>query len=261
MMDLKIMTFNVLNGWNTTHIGKRDDLAAEVILTEHPDVLCLQEFDPCYRLAEDPLQELISTHYTEIGDAHTSWNPIFYDREKLRPVEYGEIPFDRGTVYDYPKGGRSGFRTIFYALLENIHNGMRFLVLNLHYDMCKESDERIKNQSDESRQAVELARSLSAQHDVDALLVTGDYNSRIDGTPCAYMLQNGFVDTHALAAVADDRASCSKLGEPLWGNYSHAIDHIFYLGKRPLNVASYRTIDSIRDASDHAPVLIELSLC
>ena len=54
MMDLKIMTFNVLNGWNTTHIGERDDLAAEVILTEAPDVLCLQELDPCIAERKTP---------------------------------------------------------------------------------------------------------------------------------------------------------------------------------------------------------------
>ena len=33
-MDLSIMTFNVLNGWNTNKIGERDDLAASVILSE-----------------------------------------------------------------------------------------------------------------------------------------------------------------------------------------------------------------------------------
>lgn len=259
-MQLRIMTFNVLNGWNTTNIGNRDDLAASVILAARPDVLCLQEFDPCYRLAEKPLQELIAPHYVEIGTDKNSWNPIFYNWEKLRPVAYGEVDFEKGTCYNYPRGGTSRFRTIFYALLETLDGGNRFLTLNLHYDMCKEPELRFENQADESRQAVALAKTLAAQHGVDALLVTGDYNSRIDGVPCTYMLQNGFVDTHAVAEKRDDRGSCSRLGEPLWGDYSHAIDHVLYLGSRPMTVASYQTIDSIRDASDHAPVLVDLSL-
>ena len=254
------MTFNVLNGWNTTKIGERDDLAAEVILSEHPHVLCLQEFDPCYRMADAPLQELIASRYTEAGDAHTSWNPIFYDHDKLRAVEFSEVPFVRGTVYNYSQGGLSGFRTIFYALLETLDTKERFLVLNLHYDMCKDRELCLENQADESRQAVALAEQLSAQYGVDALFVTGDYNARIDGVPTAYMLQNGFVDTHALAAERDDRGSCSKLGEPLWGGYDAAIDHILYRGTRPLAVHRYQTVDSIRAASDHAPVFAEMTL-
>lgn len=259
-MQLRIMTFNVLNGWNTTQIGSRDDLAASVICSERPDVLCLQEFDPCYREAEQPLQELIAAHYTEVGDAHVSWNPIFYDHKILRPLAHGEVDFARGTSYNYPRGGTSRFRTVFYALLETLDGADRFLVLNLHYDMCKEEELRIANQADESRQAVALAGELMAKHGIDALFVTGDYNARIDGVPTTYMLENGFVDTHALANEADDRGSCSQLGKPLWGNYAHAIDHVLYLGSRPLTVHRYQTVDSIRDASDHAPVIVDLSL-
>lgn len=259
-MKLKIMTFNVLNGWNTTGIGVRDDLAADVILTESPDVLCLQEFDPCYRLAERPLQELIADRFEEAGEAHTTWNPIFYNRERLRLIAFGEEPFEKGTVYAYSQGGLSGFRTVFYALLEERESGERLLVLNLHYDMCKDPAVLAENQASESRQAVALAKRLMAEHAVQALLVTGDYNSRVGGVPCAYMLENGFVDTHAVALESDDCGSCSRLGEPLWGDYSHAIDHVFYAGTRKLTVQKYQTIDSIRDASDHAPVCVTLEL-
>lgn len=259
-MELKIMTFNVLNGWNTTNIGQRDDLAAAVILEQRPDVLCLQEFDPCYRRAEQPLPELIAAHYSEVGDAHTTWNPIFYNKERLRPIVFGEVPFTQGTVYDYPCGGRSGFRTIFYALLEDLQSGARFFVLNLHYDMCRDPAVLQANQESESRQAVALAADLMTEHGIDALFVTGDYNARIDGAPCRYMLESGFVDTRALAARKDDSGSCSQLSKPLWGDYSQAIDHVLYLGKSPLTVSEYRTVDSIRDASDHAPVQVSLQL-
>ena len=83
-MDLKIMTFNVLNGWSTSNIGKRDDLAASAILEHKPDIIGFQELDGNYRLAEKPLPELISPKYSETGENHTSWNPIFYNTERLR---------------------------------------------------------------------------------------------------------------------------------------------------------------------------------
>lgn len=259
-MELKIMTFNVLNGWNTTKIGERDDLAATVILEQMPDVLCLQEFDPCYRDAEHPLQELIAPIYAETGNAHTTWNPIFYNREKLHPVAFGEIPFEKGTRHNYPRGGLSAFRTVFYALLESKDGRRRILVLNLHYDMCKDVEVCLENQADESRQVVALAEELIRSYSPDALLVTGDYNSRIEGVPCAYMLAHGFTDTHAVASEKDDQGSCSQLGKPLWGDYSHAIDHVLYRADRPVRVLRYQTIDSIRDASDHAPVCVTLCL-
>ena len=127
------MTFNVLNGWNTVNIGMRDDLAASVVLEELPDVVGFQEFDTCYRLAENPLPTLISEYYEEAGDAHTTWNPIFYKKERFTLIEFGEEEFVKGTVYEYPLGGHSGFRTACYALFEEKESGEKFLLLNLHH--------------------------------------------------------------------------------------------------------------------------------
>ena len=258
-MDLKIMTFNVLNGWNTTKIGIRDDLAAEAIGKQSPDLLCLQEFDPCYRGAEQPLQQLIAPLYAEAGEGST-WNPVFYRKDRLTLLSCGEVPFERGTTYPYPRGGISGFRTVFHVLLEDKTDGKRILVMNLHYDMCKDKEALLENQAHECRQAVALATALEEAATPDVTLVTGDYNARITGVPCVYMLENGFTDTHESALEKDDRGSCSPLGEPLWGNYSHAIDHVLYRARGPVTVLRYLTVDDIRAASDHSPVCVTLRL-
>lgn len=261
-MKLKIMSFNVLNGWSKTDIGIRDDLAASVVLSEMPDVIGFQEFDPCYRLADAPLQELIAEHYSEAGDAHTTWNPIFYNKERFRLLECGEIPFEKGTVYQYPRGGLSGFRTVSYALLEEISTKESLIHLNLHYDYnSKDASLTAENQLDESRQVIELSKELLKKHGTRALFVTGDYNSKVDGVPCAEMLTHGFVDTHAIAIEKDDKGSCTALGKALWGEYKNAaIDHVFFMGERELRVDKYETVDSIRDASDHAPVLVTVEI-
>ena len=261
-MKLKIMTFNVLNGWNTENIGERDDIAANKILSFEPDVIGFQEMDDCYRHAQAPLGELIGDKYAEAGEAHVTWNPIFYKKDKFTCVTFGEEELEKGTSYDYPKGGRSRFRTVCYAVLEENDSRERFIILNLHYDYNGKSAELTsENQAHESAQVIALAESLIERCKADALFVTGDYNSRIGGVACVKMLEGGFVDTHALAEEKDDKGSCARLGEPLWGNYENAaIDHVFYMGKKELRVTKYQTVEDIRAASDHAPVLAAVKI-
>ena len=260
-MMLKIMTFNVLNGWNTTNIGNRDDSAAEAVLAEFPDVLCLQEFDPCYRDAENSLSELIESSYTEVGEEKISWNAIFYNRDKIIPKAWGEKPFKKGTVYDYPRGGVSGFRTVRYALLHSIEDNTEFLVLNLHYDMCPDSETLKLNQLDESAEVVSLSEELIREYRVQSVFVTGDYNSNINGVPTVYMLNNGFLDTRAIASKSDDKATHAPLGKPITQNYERdGIDHIFYKGNTKIQVLEYKTLDNVRDASDHSPVCVTVNL-
>ena len=261
-MEIKIMTFNVLNGWNTSNIGERDDIASNKILSLDPDVVGFQEMDDCYRLAQVPLSELISEKYAEAGKAHVTWNPIFYKKDKFICIVFGEEEFEKGTSYDYPKGGRSRFRTVCYAVLEDKASKARFILLNLHYDYNGKSAElTAENQEDESGQVISLAKSLLERYEADALFVTGDYNCRIGGVACVKMLEGGFVDTHALAEEKDDRGSCARLGDPLWGYYENAaIDHVFYMGKKELRVTKYQTVEDIRAASDHAPVLVTVEI-
>ena len=260
-MMLKIMTFNVLNGWNTTNIGNRDDSAADAVLAELPDVLCLQEFDPCYRDATNPLSELIESSYTEVGEEKISWNAIFYNYDKVIPKAWGEKPFNKGTIYEYPRGGLSGFRTVRYALFHSIEDNTEFLVLNLHYDMCADFENLKLNQLDESAEVVSLVEKLIIEYGVQSVFVTGDYNSNINGVPTVYMLNNGFLDTRAIALKSDDKATHAPFGKAITENYEHdGIDHVFYKGTENLKVLEYKTLDNVRDASDHSPVCVTVNL-
>ena len=260
-MKITIMTFNVLNGWNTSKIGMRDDLAASAILSKMPDVIGFQELDPFYRLADNSLPLLISEHYVEASNAQMSWNPIFYKKDRFNLIDSGEQVFEKGTVYVYPKGGYSGFRTVNYALLEDISSKESFIVFNLHYDFNKDCQITTENQLFESDQVISLAQKLVNKYGVNALFVTGDYNSKIDGTACVNMLQHGFTDTHRIALKKDDKGTCAKLGADLFGDYEGAaIDHVFYIGERALRVNEYETVDNVRDASDHSPVLVTVEL-
>ena len=254
---LKIMTFNVLNGWNTANIGTRDDLTAEKILALMPDVVGLQEFDDYYRNAMGTtLAEMLSEHYAEAGVEALSWNPIFYNASTLELVQCGHEDYAVGTSYDtYVYQGQKGsrFRTIAWALFQHKASGQRFLVCNTHFDV---KEEKIPPQVAQLQSRVtELRNELG----VSTVLLMGDLNSNTSSAPAQSLFDYGFQDTHELAQTKDNSHSCGKLGEPITGTYRGAIDHVYCIGER-IAVASYVTVTDMRDASDHCPVVVELEL-
>ena len=99
--EIKLTSFNVLNGWKrgcpvyrTMH--ERSKKATEFILGELPDILCLQEFDYYYR-NDSEISVALQTVYAEADTRDEtpskSWNPIFYDKSKLKLIESGGYDF------------------------------------------------------------------------------------------------------------------------------------------------------------------------
>ncbi len=265
-MNLKIMSFNVLNGWNTSNIGARDDLAAAKILEYLPDVIGFQEFDPFYREAEKPLPYLIASKYTEVNvtDASTtadmSWNPIFYRTDRLTLQHYGSEVFRDGTFHQsYPYGGKSMFRTISWAIFEDKESKQSFIFVNTHYDFVGDAATMQYNQRSEANQLVELVRKLKATYSVETVFVTGDYNATTNGIPSKIMKDAGFADTWSIAANKDNVNSSGTLGEAVKGTYDNAIDHVFCMADS-VTVENYKTVTDIRAASDHCPIFVSLSV-
>ncbi len=258
------MSFNVLDGWRTNEIGVRDDLCAAKVLEVHPDIIGFQEVDPFYREAIDPLPELLKDAYVEAPVTHTdeildlSWNPIFYDPNKLKLLECGSEAFEAGTVYQYMRGGLSKFRTVSWGVFELAEQQKRFLFINTHFDYNKDSKITQANQEDEAKQLLRLVDMLKNKYPVDAVFVVGDYNSRIDSVACVRLKEGGFLDTHDLAIESDDSNTCARIGESVVGPYAYAIDHVFAIGDS-ICVEKYTTITDIRDASDHCPIVVALS--
>ncbi len=265
-MNLKIMSFNVLNGWNTNKIGNRDDLAAAKINEYLPDVIGFQEFDPFYREAEAPLGELIASKYTEAnvtgGTATTdmSWNPIFYKTERLTLKMCGSEVYKDGTFHQsYPHGGKSMFRTISWAVFEDKVSKQSFIFVNTHYDYTTDKATMEYNQRSEANQLVALVKNLKATYGVNTVFVTGDYNAATDGVSSTVMKQAGFADTWSIAASKDNLNSSGTLDAAVTGPYSWAIDHVFYMAES-ITVENYKTITDIRDASDHCPIFVSLTV-
>ena len=255
--DLKIMTFNVLNGWNTSNIGTRDDLAAQKILAFEPDVLGLQEFDDYYRNATGtPLISLISEKYSEVNPTEKSWNPIFYNKTTLTLITCGHVNYSEGTVYDtysYQGAVGSKFRTINWALFKHRESEKQFLVLNTHLDVEKTL------QPSQVNQLKNEITSLQATFGVENIFLLGDLNSNINSQTAQTLFNFGFKDTHALALTKDDLDSATSQGQPITEPYSVAIDHVYCIGDN-ISVSEYMTIIDIRNASDHCPVCVTLKI-
>ena len=256
--DLKFMSFNVLNGWNTSNIGNRDDKAAEQILAFEPDVLALQEFDDYYRNATGtPLTSLISEKYSEVNSNQKSWNPIFYNKNTVTPIAYGHEEYSEGTSYDtYNYQGQVGskFRTITWVLFEHKASGKQFLVFNTHLDV--EANKQPLQITELKNKVTELQEMFG----VTNVFLMGDLNSTASSQTAQSLFASGFTDTHAIAVTKDDLGSSASAADvAITTDYVSAIDHLYCIGDN-ITVLEYKTVTSVRDISDHCPIQITLKI-
>ncbi len=297
---VKLMSFNVLNGWKPgcpvyRTMQTRSAQAARLILCELPDVLCLQEYDYYYR-HDGEFAEAVRGEYAEADTSDEtpakSWNPILYRPSKLSVIESGGFDFvangfapvstgnaDRETYppracntsnYQYPADsdeGRAGyaiskFRSLSYAVMQD-KDGNRFTVANTHYSL------RSWCQAEEVEFVIGKLEEIRERNDCP-ILICGDYNSATHWGAAKQMLEKGFQDTYDMAVVKDDCASChpssgkgtaDETDVMPKGDYkTHAIDHIY--ADRPLTVTSYRIIvrEELLSVSDHCPTVIKFKI-
>ena len=275
---VKVLSFNVYNSYGDP--GERDDLAADLILSELPDFFGLQEFDAAYRKGGTTnFSTMISDRYAEAVPAGVPacniWNPIFYRKDLYTVVASGAVDLyetlgkDYSAEYPYTRGstdGRTHCRTLIWAVLQDKTSGQQYLIGNFHYGVhttSKEGDP-VSDQAKESALVIEKFKEVSAQYPDALTVICGDYNSsavvyNTKGCGAWNMLQNGFKDTWALAETKTDNSGSHQLGEAPTGAYRSALDHIFTLSE--LNVSSYITLvtnEMIR-CSDHCPVFVEFA--
>ena len=296
---VKIMSFNVLNGWGRGYsvyktMLTRSVKAAELVLTELPDLLCLQEFDYYYRYDSDFLS-MIEGEYREADTRDEtpalSWNPIFYRPSELKLIASGGYDFvengfapvptkngDKETYppratncgpYKYPEDseefkagyGYSRFRSLSYAVFENADN-KRSILANTHYSL------RSWCHAEEVEFVAKKLEELKETYGCP-VIICGDFNSTTQWGAGKQMLERGFLDAHGMAMEADDVSSCHpSTGKgtdepdamPAAGYGNRAIDHIYT--DTPMEVSSYRIIvkEELLSVSDHCPTVIKFKM-
>ena len=267
----RMMTFNLLITQSrlSRQALNRDDLAAGVILSQNPDVVCLQECDGQFRQEEVNLPGMIAGLFAEVlpagVDPLENWNPIFYRRERFDLISCGHKVYSVGTEHPY-RGVRTHFRSLNWAVLRERESGQDRIVLNTHLDTVPEG------QMAECVTLVETVRDLRVQYG-GPILVAGDYNGRVNGIGAQALSALGFTDTCSLAEENLGRRGFHpepKVHFEPWPafdvfdprgsdeDYAKAIDHVMLWGEGA--VRSYRTVicEAALLASDHCPVVVDL---
>ncbi|MBR7097881.1 MAG: hypothetical protein IKC59_00570 [Clostridia bacterium] len=267
----KMMTYNVRNVWNGTNPGTRDNIAAEMILANNPDFICLQEFDVPYRNAYNGVIAQLYQQYAEVAvagvDVNDIWNPIFYDKAKYTVLESGWVYFPEHCAnsvetLNYPAGGTSNgtskFRSFVWAVLKDVNDGSVYLIGNLHFSQAEDVSVM---QPDEAMLVVNAVREIVARHEGCITLIGGDYNSRRTQSACglATMLNEGFRDPYDVAIYKNNYGTTHADGAPTGSYQTGAIDHILTLNELSVQMYLVLTDETLMDASDHLPTIIQFS--
>ncbi len=178
------------NAWR-----ERAALNVETIRRCAPDVIGFQELQSG-NLATyaETLPRYSRVLGPEYGNAsRPSWNAIFFDPERLRPIDSGgfwlsETPHRRSSSWD-----SRVVRSATWALLEL--GDLTFLLLNTHLDHVSNSA-RVEG----GRLILRRVANLLARHVVEMpVILTGDFNCRPGSPTYLAFLDAGFEDTYLAA--------------------------------------------------------------
>lgn len=260
-----------------------------MLLKYDPDFICLQEFDPLYRNAENGLIDQITAQnpqnpqYTEVeidgmttADAKNKiYNPIFYDHSKYTQEASGyewfkEVDELKDLSYEPVNNGETCYaRSLVWAVLKDAEGDL-FLVANTHFTMKTDItlEEKATIHTAEATFVANTLKGIADDYEDITVLVGGDMNSNVKNSPdCGVdkMLSNGFTHTYNLTANRNNSAtSTNSNGGFDTGYLDYAIDHILTLNE-DLNVRSFFVLTEMdrkvtgpngteTRISDHLPV-------
>ena len=264
----KIISYNVLNVWNGSSAGVRDDATVRMIQGYAPDFVCLQEFDVGYRNSADGLIDCLSADYAEVNvdgvDKNEIWNPIFYDIDKYTVLETGwvylpSVTSSNESGYNGFPNGKSRFRSLVWAVFEDKTTEEIFLIGNTHLSYENADEVQVGEVSVISGKLKEIA----AKYDGCVTLLSGDLNSsreNASGGVSTFINNHGFKDTYDAAHHRNNYHTTHTSGNlPIAGYMKNAIDHVLSLND--LDVQTYLVLydSDILEASDHCPTVVQFT--
>lgn len=247
-MKLTILSFNIrcANDPEGHSIPERAPRVAEILKTQHPDIIGLQEYhrrwDASWPVLEDPRYEAWKI---DRGDGEGL--VLMWKKDRFRLLQKGFFWFgddprkpttDRDEKYHKP-------RICGWLLLQEAKTGKEFLYMNVHYGFGDEG------QVENARQILSHAVSMGSY----PVIVAGDFNLQ-PGTPGYQAMAENFTDANK--ATAD-----------LQINTYHGYD------KHPARLLDYCFVNDAVKAkdycvltqtfegkypSDHYPIAIELEM-
>lgn len=265
-ISLRFITANVLGNWKTGFIENRDDLMAELLTEESPDVIALQEMSKRYRRESPDLFSLLSPAYSEVtvpvfNRSHNNGTPL--------AVRNGRFDLTDKGYYFFQDGFCDNSKSVTWAVLRDRETGFCCGFASTHFIHLSEDGRVI-----DAQQLALLCAGLAEAYGCP-VIVGGDLNTNMKAPAYAELTQAGFTDlitrfpgaprekSYHPYPVLDEAAHLYVPSEkPAEGDYTDSIDHILYYGPEEQipAVTGYRLLldDRARAASDHCPVVCDL---
>lgn len=253
---LQVMTFNIRYGTASDGENRwelRRDLLYEVLKTEQPDVIGLQEalhaqIDEI--LAAVPGYAMVGVGRSDGGQAG-EYSAILYKRARLTVVTGGTFWLsDTPTIVASKSWGNTIERICTWARFDD-KSGRSFYVYNAHLD----------HQSQPSRErAVGLMlKTIEARDPRAPVIVTGDFNSG-ESNPAAKAMGVTFRDTFRMLHPQETEVG-TFTGFKAGQTKGDKIDYIFVEpGTEVTRAEIVRTARDGRYPSDHFPVVATIRL-
>lgn len=260
--DLNIMTFNIrydnpddgLNNWKF-----RKESAIKLIRFQEVDVLGAQEvLSNQLKDMSAQLQEYVAIGVgREDGKEKGEYSPILYKKDKFALIKSGYFWLSE-TPEKPSKGWDAACERIgTWAQLRDKATGMKFFVLNTHFDhigtVAREESVKLIQ-----RKTVELSEGLPQ-------IVMGDFNANPESS-----VVQGIIRPTNLIALFDSKKRASLVYGPDWSFHDFGripfaerplIDYIFI--SKNIKVLKYGVLaETVNEyfLSDHTPVLVKVSL-
>ena len=232
--EVRVLTYNIHHGEGTD--GRLDlERIATIILSQTPDVVCLQEIDK--NLSRTNRIDF-PARLAELLKMNVAYGPnYFFDDGEYGNATLSRFPIvhEENIPLPTPKGiePRGVLKVVLKIDTEEL------TVFNTHWGL--KPDQR-------KEQAAALLKHLPQKH----VVVAGDLNEESDATGVSQLL-GPLRDSY----LSGEKNAPGTIGQ---GENSHRID--FILASPDLNVLSSRVVVSAdaQIASDHAPYLAVLSL-
>lgn len=167
---LHVMTYNLksASGRAPHSWWKRRPLVKTVLETELPSVICTQEgrFRQLLELRAD-LDGYDWVHLGRGGGSRSEATAIFWDAARLVPLEYDHLWLSRRpNVIGSRSWGSGTVRMLTWVHFEDNETGLRFYVVNNHFD----------HRSEKARRKSAAIVLKTAERFLDPVIVAGDFN-------------------------------------------------------------------------------------
>lgn len=262
--DVRVMYFNIY-GYGDYLTSVRSSMQLELFKTYAPDVIGMQEFSAGVRRS-GLMSGLTELGYAEVQVTGVSsdFTPLFYRTDTLDVVESGYL------LYDGLNDVNS--KSITWAVFRTKESGKCFIALSTHFYYTSDQ-EGLAARISEARQLIELIGKIRTNPEYAdlPLVMGGDLNCVASSEPAGVLKDGGLIlawdeavsknnvaTHHSHAVYSNVYHTYTNTYRPS-GGYANAIDQVYISPGVTVNRFSTLVCSYALIASDHCPVLVDIS--